>query len=205
MEVRLRWVIAQLDTLSIFFTPYLNFMKKILFILGVLTDADMDWLLYVGRREELTIGTVLIAEGSAVDAVYIVLTGSLKVSIEALAGKEIARLSSGEVVGEISFVDSRPPSATVTADEETLVLSIPRQRLMQKLADDTGFASRFYRAIALSLSDRLRNTVSLLGYGKEVPAHESTKLNDDLSPIVVEHLPLARSRFESLLRRLRGY
>ncbi|KAM3100813.1 cyclic nucleotide-binding domain-containing protein [Phormidesmis sp. 146-35] len=180
-------------------------MKKILFILGVLTDADVDWLLYVGRREELAAGTVLIQEGKSVDAVYIVLTGSLTVSIEALAGKKIAHLTSGEVVGEISFVDTRPPSATVTATEETLVLSVPRQRLMNKLTDDTGFASRFYRAIALSLSDRLRNTVGLLGYGKELPTEVVESLVNDLSPSVVEHLPLARSRFEFLLRRLRGY
>ncbi|MGV0026943.1 cyclic nucleotide-binding domain-containing protein [Phormidesmis priestleyi] len=187
-----------------FLTPSRNAMKKILFILGVLTDADIDWLLYVGRREELAAGTVLIQEGKPVDAVYIVLTGSLTVSIEALSGKEIAYLTSGEVVGEISFVDTRPPSATVTATQETLILSVPRQQLMNKLADDTGFASRFYRAIALSLSDRLRNTVSLLGYGKEIPS-ESIQLFEDLSPAVVEHLPLARSRFDSLLRRLRGY
>lgn len=181
-------------------------MKKILFILGVLTDADVDWLLYVGRREQLAEGTVLIQEGNPVDAVYIVLTGLLKVSIEGLAGKEIAHLGSGEVVGEISFVDTRPPSATVTAVEETLVLSIPRQRLSKKLAEDAEFASRFYRAIALSLSDRLRNTVSLLGYGKE-PASDADdmKLINDLSPAVIEQLPLARSRFESLLRRLKGY
>jgi CRP-like cAMP-binding protein len=179
-------------------------MKKILFILGVLTDADIDWLLYVGRREELAAGTVLIREGKPVDAVYIVLTGSLTVSIEALSGKEIAYLTSGEVVGEISFVDTRPPSATVTATQETLILSVPRQQLANKLVDDTGFASRFYRAIALSLSDRLRNTVGLLGYGKDLPS-ESVQLIDDLSPTVLEHLPLARSRFESLLRRLRGY
>lgn len=180
-------------------------MKKILFILGVLSDADVDWLLYVGRREELSAGTVLIQEGNPVDAVYIVLTGLLKVSIEALAGKEIAQLTSGEVVGEISFVDTRPPSATVTAAEDTLVLSIPRQRLTKKLVEDTGFASRFYQAIALSLSDRLRNTVSLLGYGKESVSGEAVQLADDLSPTVIEHLPLARSRFESLLRRLKGY
>ena len=180
-------------------------MKKILFILGELSDADIDWLLYAGRREKLLAGKVLIHEGAAIEAVFIVLTGLLKVSVHHLPGHEIARLSSGEVVGEISFLDRRLPTATVTAIEETMLLSIPRQQLSYKLSEDLGFASRFYRAIALSLSERLRSTVSLLGNGKVLPSEVPLELIDDLSPTVAEHLPLARRRFDSLLRRLREY
>jgi CRP/FNR family transcriptional regulator, cyclic AMP receptor protein len=180
-------------------------MKKILFILGELSDADVDWILYAGRRERLSIGKVLIREGAAIEAVFIVLTGTLKVSVSHLAGHEIARLSSGEVVGEISFLDTRLPTATVTALEDCTLLSIPRQQLNHKLSTDLGFASRFYRAIALSLSERLRSTVSLLGNGKVLPSEVPLKLTDDLSPTVIEHLPLARKRFDSLLRRLRDY
>jgi CRP/FNR family transcriptional regulator, cyclic AMP receptor protein len=180
-------------------------MKKILFILGELSDADIDWILYAGRRERLSEGKVLIREGEAIEAVFIVLTGTLKVTIERLADREIARLSSGEVVGEVSFLDMRLPTATVTALEDTMLLSIPRQQLSHKLSEDLGFASRFYRAIALSLSERLRSTVRLLGNGNTIPSEVPLRLSDDLSPSVVEHLPLARRRFDSLLRRLREY
>ncbi len=180
-------------------------MKKILYILGELSDADVDWILYAGRRERLSPGKVLIREGAVIEAIFIVLTGTLKVSVNHLAGHEIARLSSGEVVGEISFLDTRLPTATVTALEDTTLLSIPRQLLSHKLTADTGFASRFYRAIALSLSERLRSTVTLLGNGKILPSEVPLDLADDLSPPVLEHLPLARKRFDSLLRRLREY
>jgi CRP/FNR family transcriptional regulator, cyclic AMP receptor protein len=180
-------------------------MKKILYILGELSDADVDWILYTGRRERLAAGKVLIREGAPIEAVFIVLTGTLKISVNQLTGHEIARLSSGEVVGEISFLDMRLPTATVSALEETTLLAIPRQLLSRKLSEDTGFASRFYRAIALSLSERLRSTVNLLSNGKVLPSEVPLELTDDLSPTVVEHLPLARRRFDSLLRRLREY
>ncbi|OLP16154.1 cyclic nucleotide-binding protein [Leptolyngbya sp. 'hensonii'] len=180
-------------------------MKKVLFILGELSDEDFDWMVYVGRREEIPTGTILIQEGEEIDALYIVLKGTLAVSVDALGGQEIARLSVGEVVGEMSFIDSHLPSATVEAIEPSLVLSIPLQQLNRKLNNDLGFASRLYRSLAFSLSDRLRETVSHLGYGKEPPQQERSASTNDLNPHVLENLDLAVTRFESLVRRLRGY
>jgi CRP/FNR family transcriptional regulator, cyclic AMP receptor protein len=179
-------------------------MKKILFILGELADSDLDWLLYVGSKEQIAAGTTLIQEGFPVDTLYILLTGSLSVTIDKL-GKEIAQLDSGEVVGEISFIDARPPIATVRALKDSLVFSIPRAQLQQKLANDPAFASRFYSAIALFMADRLRQTVALLGYGENVEFESPLQLAQDLSPSVVAHLPMARKRLEKLVKRLRGF
>ncbi len=180
-------------------------MRKILFILGELADRDLDWLLYVGSKEKIAAGTTLIQEGFPVDAFYILLMGELSVTIDKL-GKEIAQLDSGEVVGEISFLDARPPVATVRAVRDSLVFSIPRKQLLQKLDEDAAFAARFYRAIALFMADRMRNTVALLGYGDENLEFESPlQIHRDLSPTVVNHLPMARHRLDTLVKRLRGF
>lgn len=137
-------------------------MQKVLFILHELNDADVDWLIQVGSRTELPPGTVLIHEGQPADTLYILLEGALVVSVSALEGRQIARLATGEVVGEMSFIDSRPPSATVQTLEESVVLAIPRTQLTVKLQEDVAFASRFYRALAILLSHRLRGTVKQL-------------------------------------------
>lgn len=180
-------------------------MQKVLFILGELSDEDIDWMVDIAAREVVSAGTILIKEGKPIDALYIVLSGTLVVSVEALEGKEIARLSTGEVVGEMSFVDARPPSATVKAFENSLVLSIPRQQLATKLQQDAGFASRFYRALAIFLSDRLRGTVSRLGYGKDGAAEGApASRENEPNPNVLDNLALAGARFDWLLRRLRG-
>ncbi|MEQ8963679.1 MAG: cyclic nucleotide-binding domain-containing protein, partial [Coleofasciculus sp. C2-GNP5-27] len=92
-------------------------MKKVFFLLGELNDDDMDWMLAVGHRKEVTAGTILIEEGKPIDTLLILLEGTLSVSVSALQGKTIARLTSGAVVGEMSFADTRPPSATVQAVE----------------------------------------------------------------------------------------
>lgn len=177
-------------------------MKKVLFILGELSDDDIDWMIETGNREEIPAGTVLIHEGKAVDTLYILLEGILTVSVAAVGDKEIARLSSGEVVGEMSFVDARPPSATVKALEEVLVLSIPRVELALKLQQDIGFASRFYRALAILLSNRLRGTVSQLGYSKDKSQNEDFE-RSQLDPAISDNVALAEVRFNWLLRRLK--
>lgn len=177
-------------------------MKKVLFILGELDDDDIDWLLEIGSRDKILAGTVLIREGQPINAIYILLEGTLSVSTLALDGRELACLSSGEVVGEMSFIDTRLPSATVTAKENSVVLCIPRSELATKLRQDIGFASRFYRALAVFLSNRLRLTVNQLGYNGD--ASEDADLPDSgLAREAKDTVALAETRLDWLLRRLR--
>jgi CRP/FNR family transcriptional regulator, cyclic AMP receptor protein len=176
-------------------------MKKVLFLLGELNDDDIDWLIQTGTRLEVAAGTILIREGKPIDALYILLTGSFTVSVAVLQNREVARLYSGEVVGEMSFLDSRLPSATVQAIEDSLVLSIPRQQLAAKLRQDVGFAYGFYRALAILLSNRLRRIVNQLGDIKDQVLTEAGV--DDLTvDTSVANIELANTRFDWLLRRL---
>jgi bacteriocin-type transport-associated protein len=180
-------------------------MRKALFFLGILDDHDLEWMIATGRREEVPANTVLIQEGQSIDSVYIVLDGAFRVFVQASEGEEIARLLSGEVVGEMSFVDSRPPSATVAALEDSRVLSILRDDLTAKLAQDVSFAARFYQALAVFLADRLRSTTSRLAYGATQTLIDNTEYEDELDMQVLDNLFLAGARFDMILRRLRGY
>jgi len=179
-------------------------MRKVLFILGQLSDTDVEWMLSAGRKEKISAGSVLIVEGKPVDSVYLVLDGKLSVFVAAMGDRELAVLGSGEIVGEMSFVDSRPPSASVKALEETTLLSIPRSALALKLEKDVGFASRFYHALALFLSDRLRSTVSRLGFGRDTGLDEAAEYEDELDPLILDTVHLAGSRFDRILKRLMG-
>ncbi|MBD2256910.1 cyclic nucleotide-binding domain-containing protein [Pseudanabaena sp. FACHB-2040] len=175
-------------------------MKRVLFILGVFEDDDVDWLITAGERLALTQGDVLIREGEPTDAIYLLLDGTLHVTVSALKEQVIAELSSGEVVGEMSFVDTQPPSATVAAEGSAVVLAIPCQVLQEKLDKDTWFASRFYKALAILLSSRLRSTVKHLE-------------GEHWRPIAIDHegfvgemadvIAVGGIRFDWMLRRLR--
>jgi len=159
-------------------------MRKVLFIFGHLTDTDVDWLAKNGRRKRVTKGTVLINQGVPVQSLYILLSGELAV----LAGKsktEIARLGVGEIAGEMSFVDARPPSATVSAREDSSVYTIPTKVLGEALTQNPGFAARFYKAVATFLSDRVRKATD--------PDYD-----DELDDSVLDNIDRAGARFNAL-------
>lgn len=200
-------------------------IRDVLFVLGELNDSDIDWMLATGSRLKIAANTVLIHQGGPVDALYILLGGTMTVSVSSddrnplarafavleggeTKGREITRLSQGEIVGETPFIDARLPSATVKALEDSLVLSIPRQQLAAKLQQDVGFASRFYLVIATLLSNRLQGMLSRLGYGRRVyskgqPLDEKVEYEDELDSSILDQMALAGTRFDWMLRRLR--
>ena len=135
-------------------------MQKGEFILGALDEADVAWLRSNGKLLELEPNTLLIKKGQDLDTFYIVMAGSLAVFH---GDQTIAKLGVGEILGEMSFVDARTAAASVRTLEPSLILSISQHRLSVQLQDSHGFAARFYRAIAMFLSSRLRTVVIQFG------------------------------------------
>ncbi len=178
-------------------------MKKVLFLFGQIGDDDVEWMMSVGEKQTVPAGHVLIHEGRPIDAIYIVLDGTLVVSVASLGNREINRIGCGEIVGEMSFIDERAPSATVTAYDNSTVFVIPTAALSSKLKADTAFAARFYRALTLFLSDRLRSSVALFGYDSG-SMDEEIQYDDELNPSVLDNVHVAGSRFDSMLKRLMG-
>ncbi len=173
-------------------------MRKALYFLGILDDRDIDWIIRNGRKMTLKPGAQLIEEGKPTDWLYFVLEGSFVVYTA--AASRIAVLKAGEVVGEISFVDSRPPTANVRAETESRVGAIQRDMLMQRLQENVGFAARFYQSLAAYLADRLRTTVGTLGVQK-LNLDESIEDTDELAPHLLSNLSMAGTRFTDMQRR----
>jgi CRP-like cAMP-binding protein len=176
-------------------------MRKVLLFFGILDDSDVEWMMTTGAPVEVAPASVVIHEGKAINSIFLVIDGSFQVTV---GEKEVAKLKPGEIVGEMSFVDSRPTSATVKALERSLVLSIPRQKLSERLGEEVAFAARFYRAMAVFLADRLRSSVAQLGYGKSGPTEQEIDERDELDPAVLENLTVASSRFDQMQRRVRA-
>jgi CRP/FNR family cyclic AMP-dependent transcriptional regulator len=177
-------------------------MRKALLFLGILDDADISWLVKVGSRRQLFRNDVLIREGTVPESIFLVIEGRFSVTMSSLNGREIASLSAGEVIGEMSFVDSRPPSASVLACEPSRVLAVPRHLLVERLAESPPFAARFYRALAAFLADRLRNTVATLGYNAGDELNANKVYRDEIDPALLDSISLAGARFQWILNQL---
>jgi CRP/FNR family transcriptional regulator, cyclic AMP receptor protein len=174
-------------------------MRKALHLLGILEDVDIDWMAMNGSVLDVRSGNTLITEKKPIESLYILLEGELTVFTGKDDTTHVATLLPGEIVGEISFVDSRPPLASVVATRDSQVLALPRTLLAAKLAKDQAFARRFYQSIATFLADRLYVTVGRFGYGS---AQQDVDV-DELSDSAMAEIDLAALRFDKLLRRLR--
>jgi CRP-like cAMP-binding protein len=176
-------------------------LRKVLYLLGILNDQDIEWMVRNGVRRQVPAGTTIIREGEPSEALFFVLSGEFGVTSGKMKG-EISHVLEGEVIGEVSFIDSRPPSATVTAKRESMVGAVPAPLLRQKLDADAGFASRFYKSMAVTLADRLRAR-STMGY--EAPKGSGFEDDeDDIAPEQLDALSLAGSRFAEMKRRRWG-
>jgi CRP-like cAMP-binding protein len=174
-------------------------MRKALYILGILDDNDATWLATHGTARHVSAGTAIIHQGVPVESVFIVIDGQLLV----YSGKvEVAKLLTGEIVGEISFVDSRPPSATVKAGVDSKVLAVDKTVLRAKLQQDLGFASRFYLSLATFLADRLRVTTARLSSVQKGADPVIQEDLDELPADMLENIALASARFDMIIKVL---
>jgi CRP/FNR family transcriptional regulator, cyclic AMP receptor protein len=177
-------------------------LRKVLYIFGLLTDADIDWLARVGVRRRVKDAEILIEQGRSIDSIILLLEGRLSVSVRDVG--IVARRGVGEIVGEMSMVDSAPPSATVAAEGECLILSLDKNILLQKLASDAPFGCRFYKALAVFLADRLREVEyrSSGNSGRDLAA--DGVLKDELDAGILDNVSMAGDRFDRMLKVLTG-
>lgn len=162
-------------------------MRKALYILGDLEDRDILWMARNGRHRELMPGEELIRISHEVTELYFVTGGSLSVTTR--DGQPLATLTLGDAIGEMSFVEKRLPGASVTALDNARVLAVPRGVILAEFERDSGFAARFYRALAVFLSDRLRSATAQDG-------------DDELDEGVLDTLHQAGDRFIRLIALL---
>jgi NTE family protein len=98
-------------------------------------------------------GEVLMRQGDAADALYLVASGRFAIDVD---GRRIAEVGSGSPIGEIGFFADGIRTASVTALRDSIVLKLPRAKF-------TAFAERhpaILRPIAVTLARRLADTLA---------------------------------------------
>ena len=144
-----------------------------------LSNSDIDWLMATGSRQKVDADRLLIKAGKQIATFYLLIDGSLTISVSqssdnalnrAFAAledrttleRDIIELNSGDVAGEELLFSTRAASTNVRTKLPSDVLMIPQQELKAKLQQDIGFAARFYRGVALLLTERLLKLTSQL-------------------------------------------
>ena len=177
-------------------------MRRALYILAELDDSDGRWFVDNGTHRAVRNGETMITEGVEVDTLYIVTNG--EVGVYVAGNKQVAKMGTGDVVGEMSLVSRQAPSASVKGLEDAEVLAIPQKLIRERLESDTAFAARFYKALAVFLSDRVREHVLRLGYG-DTRAEQAAFVNEnELDEAILDNVHIAGDRMRRLLALLSG-
>lgn len=136
-------------------------MKKFIDILrgleifGMLTDDEIEKISSIANEVSYKRGAVIIKENTLIDSLFIIKKGCVRVTKD---GQLIVILGEGNTVGELSFIDKGMTSATVTAEEDSLIIEIPSSAVEGLMAVDKEIAVKLYKSFALSLCQKLRDT-----------------------------------------------
>lgn len=111
-----------------------------------------------GRIRRYPKGSLVCAEGDPATEVVIIRSGTVKVLVTALSGREVVLdvMEDGALLGELSAIDGSPRSATAIALTQLEVLAIPQSAFRRVLDEDTALARRLLDLLAerMRASDR---------------------------------------------------
>jgi CRP-like cAMP-binding protein len=121
-----------------------------------------DWVLILDKAKSLNFkkDETLIQVGKQPSAVFVIMNG--RAQIRNGHGVTIARISPGEICGEMAFLENANASASVVAEEAMVVYGVDWPVLQDLFELYPHLASRFYRSLAVGLSRRLRGQISRL-------------------------------------------
>jgi CRP-like cAMP-binding protein len=194
------------------------FEKGMLSTFSCLHDGDLCWLSSRGQVQRVEPGWRIL-EGRPLDAVYILLKGSLGLlvcnqqrqalslafgAVESTAADCVAEVQPGEILGVMQILGLGTNPYTIEARVDSLLLAVPLSLLNAKLQDDLGFASRLYRALASLIAERTQQILLRLRAERLSPQTLSQMRDQDesLEVEVLQQMSVARAKFNWLLKQL---
>jgi sigma-B regulation protein RsbU (phosphoserine phosphatase) len=139
-------------------------------------------------------GHILLQPGENNETIYIVLTGTLAVYLDATLRPETAiAIAAGECCGELSAIDGRPVSAFIVAQTMSRVLKVPREVFWDQLMALPKVA----RNLQIMLSDRVRRSseTMLASQREQLELQHLRKELDVARRLQASMLPLQRPMF----------
>ncbi len=137
---------------------------------------------------ELAAGTQLFRAGDAGDAMYLIASGRVRISVCDEEDQEItlAELAQGDFFGEMAIIDGKPRSADARVTEETHLAVLPRESFISFMRSNPDVALKMLSAI----TERLRRTDELLSHRASRNVNEEAAarltLSDRMADLIAE-------------------
>jgi len=132
-------------------------------LFSMLSEVQLQLLTQVLSRKAYPKNSTIIAAGDPTDAMYIVVSGRLKVVMSDKEGQEVilAILNQGEFFGEMGLIAQAPRSATVTTIEPCELLTITRLDFTKCLQGNFDLTMNVIRGLVKRLREADKKIGSL--------------------------------------------
>lgn len=123
-------------------------LKHLRSFLGILDEAAIQKVRQRLRWVEVSAGETLMRQGEPGEALYMLVSGRLRVYIDEHEQRRIVReIARGEVVGEMSLYTDAPRSATLVAIRDSVLVSLDKADFNQLLATSPEVSTALTRQI----------------------------------------------------------
>ncbi len=138
---------------------FVEYLSKVYLFEGFPKEF-LEQLASIAKEAEIGDGERIIERDAVNDSLWFLLAGVALIREQLPGGLEIDiyRLQAGDVFGDMSYADSQPASATVTAEGQLRALRIPFDELDHLLEGNPQLNVRFLRRIVTTMSQRLRHS-----------------------------------------------
>jgi diguanylate cyclase (GGDEF)-like protein/PAS domain S-box-containing protein len=141
-----------------------------------LSDENFESLLTDCREVELSPGEVLFKEGDTGDSMFVVLCGEVVIKKE---NTTIAHRGRGDYFGEMTLLEGKPRSATITATSKSRLLEILEDQFHLHFASNP----ETLLGVLKTVSERSRENLAALDQGMKF-LHTQKKANADLQHLL---------------------
>lgn len=130
---------------------------------GGLEPTALERLAATMRTRRFRRGEVIFHIGDPGDALFIIVSGEVKISLPSETGDEaiLATLRAGDVFGELALLDGAPRSASATALTLLETVVLPRDRFRELIATEAGVRDALLASIAGELRRLTRHVEEL--------------------------------------------
>ena len=123
---------------------YLESLRRVS-LFSSCSNKDLEKIAKAGDEVTMEAGSLVVDQGQTGREAFVILKGSATVRRN---GKKVATLGPGSVVGELSFLDHGPRTASVVADTDCVMLVISQRQFLGVLDSIPALSHKMLATLA---------------------------------------------------------
>lgn len=140
-----------------------SFLKNI-YLFKDLSASELKSIEAIANEKTYAAGQDIFFTGDKAESMFVIKIGTVSVRSN---DNKIATIATGSHFGEMPFLDGEKRSASVVAEEQTVLYEISYDKLKSLMEADQKMAAKVFRSMAVFLCGRLRGALTDLNFARE--------------------------------------